>query len=99
MTRIELAPEVFDDFDRFFAHMAQFEIVDGPARIGAIIDALQILTHSPCIGRLLVGGKRELVIGHDARGYVALYRYFAAVDTVIVLAIRHRQESRYPRGG
>ena len=28
MTRIELAPEVLDDFDRFFDHIAQFDNVD-----------------------------------------------------------------------
>lgn len=99
MTRIELAPEVLDDFDRFLAHMTQFEVVDAPERIAEIIDAIQILAHSPRIGRLLTGGQRELVIGNDARGYVALYRYLAAVDTVFVLAIRHQRESGYPRGG
>ena len=51
MARIELAPEVFDDFDRFFEHLAQFEISDAPDRISGILEALQILTHSPLIGR------------------------------------------------
>ncbi|MDP1698845.1 MAG: type II toxin-antitoxin system RelE/ParE family toxin [Xanthomonadaceae bacterium] len=99
MTRIELAPEVLDDFDRFFEHLMQFEVTDAAARIGEIVDALQILAHSPCIGRLLAGGKRELVIGRDARGYVALYRYVSTVDTVVVLAIRNQRESGYPHGG
>ncbi len=51
MTRIELAPEVFDDFDRFFEHIAQFDPGAAPQRIGEILDAIQILTHSPLIGR------------------------------------------------
>ena len=93
MTRIELAPEVLDDFDRFFDHLAQFEVEDARERIGEIIQAVQILAHSPLIGRPVKGGKRELVIGQDSRGYVALYRYVADIDAVFVLAIRSQRES------
>jgi toxin ParE1/3/4 len=97
MARVELAPEVFDDFDRFFDHMARFEVEDTPARIGEIVQAIQILTHSPLIGRPVKGGKRELVIGQDSRGYVALYRFVARIDTVFVLSIRSQRESGYKR--
>ena len=97
MARIELAPEVFDDFDRFFDHMARFEIGDAPERIGEIVQAVQILATSPLIGRPVKGGKRELVIGRASRGYVALYRYVADIDTVFVLAIRSQRESGYKR--
>ena len=41
-------------------------------------------------------GKRELVIGRRAHGYVALYRYVSEVDTVFVLAIRSQREAGYP---
>ena len=41
------------------------------------------------------GDLRELVIGRRARGYVALYRYVPAVDTVFVLAIRGQKEAGY----
>lgn len=95
MARVELAAEVLDDFDRFLEHMARFKVTDAPARIGEIVDALQILTHSPLIGRPLKGGKRELVIGRGSRGYVALYRFVASIDTVFVLAIRSQSESGY----
>ena len=40
MTRIELAPEVFDDFDRFFDHIAQYDPGSAPEHIGAIVDAI-----------------------------------------------------------
>jgi toxin ParE1/3/4 len=95
MPRIELAPEVFDDFDRFFDHMARFGAENAPARIDEIIQALQILTHSPLIGRKVQDGKRELVVGQAARGYVVLYRFVEAMDTVFVLAIRSQRESGY----
>ena len=97
MTRIELAPEVFDDFDRFFEHIARHDPGAAPERIAAIIEALQILTHSPQIGRPVQDGMRELVIGRAARGYVALYHYVAAMDTVFVLAIRAQREAGYQR--
>lgn len=97
MARIELAPEVFDDFDRFFDHMARFEVEDAAGRIGEIIQAVQILAHSPLIGRKVKGGKRELVIGQDSRGYVVLYRFVTDIDTVFVLAVRSQRESGYKR--
>ena len=56
-----------------------------------------LLTHSPLIGRPVRGGKRELVIGKDSRGYVALYRFLARIDTVFVLAIRSQREAGYRR--
>jgi toxin ParE1/3/4 len=95
MARIELAPEVLDDFDRFLEHMAQYDTVDTATRIEEIIEAIQILAHSPQIGRPVRDGKRELVIGKGARGYVALYRYLAEVDTVFVLALRAQCESGF----
>ena len=95
MARIELAPEVFDDFDRFLDHMARFEVGNMPARIGELLQAIQILTHSPFIGRPVKGGKRELVIGRDSHGYIALYRFVARIDTVFILAIRSQREAGF----
>lgn len=97
MTRIELAPEVLEDFDRFFDHIAQYDPGSAPERINGIVDALQILSHSPQIGRPVQGGKRELVIGRATRGYVALYHYVAAIDTVFVLAVRSQREDGFKR--
>ena len=97
MARIEFAPEVFDDFDRFFDHLTQFDVIDAPERIDQIIQALQILSHSPLIGRRVKAGKRELVIGQDSHGYVALYRFVKLIDTVFVLAIRSQREDGFLR--
>lgn len=95
MARIELAPEVLDDFDRIFDHLSEFEVDHIPQRIGEIVDAVQILEHSPMIGRPVKGGKRELVIGRRSHGYVALYRFVSKIDTVFVLAVRSQRESGY----
>jgi len=95
MARVELAPEVLDDFERFLDHMAQFQIEDAPARIATIVQALDILVRNPMIGRKLRGGNRELVMGQGGRGYVALYRYVPVIDTVVVLAIRSQSEAGF----
>ena len=95
MTPIEMAPGVFADFDRFFDYIAQFDVGSAPERIGEIVEAVQVLATSPMIGRPVKGGKRELIIGRASRGYVALYRYVAPLDTVFVLAMRSQRESGY----
>ncbi len=95
MTRIEIAPKVFEDFDRFFDYIAQFDVGTAPERIGEIIAAVQILETSPLMGRPVKGGMRELMIGRASRGYIALYRYVAPIDTVFVLAMRSQRESGY----
>ena len=97
MARIELAPEVLDDFDRFIEHLATYGIEDTSARIAQIMSAIDVLAHSPHIGRKAKGGKRELVIGRESRGYVALYRYVEELDTVFVLALRAQREAGYKR--
>lgn len=98
MSRIETAPEVLDDFDRFLDHIAQFDVGSAPQRIAEIVDAVQILACNPLMGRPVRDGKRELVIGRGSRGYVALYRYVARIDTVFLLAVRSQRESDYKRG-
>jgi toxin ParE1/3/4 len=97
MARIELATKVLQDFERFIDHLLRTGAADAPERIEEIIQALDILTHSPLIGRPVKNGNRELVVGRDARGYVALYRFAEVIDTVFVLAIRSQREAGYRR--
>lgn len=97
MARIELAPNVADDFDRILEHLLEHEVADARARIEDIMRAIDVLERNPLIGRAVRFGLRELVIGRRARGYVALYRYVAALDTVFVLAIRGQKEAGYGR--
>ena len=77
--------------------MAKFEVEDAPERIGEIVQAIQLLAHSPLIGRQIKAGKRELVIGQGSRGCVALYRFVPDIDTVFMLAVRRQRESGYKR--
>jgi toxin ParE1/3/4 len=97
MARIEAAPEVFDDFDRFFEHLTQVEVEDLPGRLAEILQAVEVLTSSPLIGRSVEGGKRELVIGRGSHGYIALHRYVTEADAVFLLAVRSQREAGYGR--
>lgn len=82
---------------RIVAHLEQHEVENISGRIREIIDALNVLESNPLIGCPAIGHKRELVIGRDSRGYVALYRYIEALDTVFVLALRSQREAGYAR--
>ena len=95
MSRIELAPEVGDDFDRILDHLDLYQVENPVLRIREIIEAINVLEHNPLIGRPANNDKRELVIGRRAHGYVALYRYVVELDTVFVLAVRSQREAGY----
>jgi plasmid stabilization system protein ParE len=97
MSRVEMAPEITDDFDRILGHLAQHDSKSAPARIREIIQAFDVLETNPLIGRPALGDRRELVIGRRARGYVALYRYVPEIDTVFMLAVRSQREAGYQR--
>ena len=95
MSRVELAPEAGDDLDRILDHLFEHQATDAPSRIEDIMRAIDVLERSPLIGRPVRADLRELVIGRGARGYVALYRYVAELDTVFVLAIRGQKEAGF----
>jgi plasmid stabilization system protein ParE len=95
MTRIELAPEVGDDFDRILNHLVQYQVENPLLRIREIIEAINILENNPMIGRPAKNNKRELIIGRRSHGYVALYHYIFEIDTVLVLAIKNQKEVGY----
>ncbi len=97
MPCIELAPELGEDFDRILDHLDQYQVENSVARIHEIVEAIGVLETNPLIGRPAENGKRELVIGLKAHGYVALYRYVSEIDTVFVLAIRAQREAGFVR--
>ena len=97
MSRVELAPEVRDDLERILDHLLQNHAAEASFRILEIVQAINVLGTSPLIGRPAAGEKRELVIGRRSNGYVALYRYVVAMDTVFVLALRGQREAGYRR--
>ncbi len=97
MARVELAPEVADDFDRILDHLLSHEVEDAASRVHDITAAIAVLERNPLIGRPARKERRELIIGRGTRGYVALYRYVPEIDTVFVLAVRSQREAGYAR--
>jgi len=95
MSRVEIAPEVGDDFDRILHHLEMHDVTNATARIREIIAALDVLAINPQIGRPTAGDKRELIIGRGSRGYIALYRYVSEIDTGFVLAVCSQREAGY----
>ena len=93
MARIELAVDAVEDFERILEHLKANDVADPTPRVEEIIAAIEVLTHSPLIGRPASGQLRELVIGRRSRGYVALYRHVAESDIVFILAIRAQREA------
>lgn len=97
MTQIILLPGLIEDFERIRSHLQQHESAAAENRIVGIIKALDGLTDNPLLGRGRENGMRELVIGRDTRGYIALYRFVEKMDTVVVLAVRAQREAGYAR--
>lgn len=97
VTRIRLGAGVMEDLDRIAAWLRHHEVEDAETRADEIVSALDVLAGNPLIGRPVQQDRRELVMGRGSRGYVALYRYAAIADTVVVLAIRAQREAGYAR--
>ena len=93
MTRLVFAPGALVDIER----LSEFLLEDDPSaaeRTGDILaSGLQILKTHPLVGRRAEYGHRELVISRGRSGYVALYKFDAVNDTVVVMAIRHQRET------
>ena len=59
MTRIELAPEIAEDFDRILAHLDRYEVPDTGSRVDEILQGMSALQHNPLIGRPFRAGMTE----------------------------------------
>ncbi len=81
------------------ARLTDFLIEAAPepveSAVEAIIEAFGALHRHPLLGRRVEGEKRELVISRGATGYLALYSFDPAGDTVRILCIRHQREIGY----
>jgi plasmid stabilization system protein ParE len=95
MPRVFLSSAAFDDLLR----LEEFLVESNDPLVGElldfILDALQVLTHQPGIGRPVGSGLRELIISRRRSGYLARYEFDEANDLVRVARIRHQRESGY----
>ena len=97
MTRWVLAPDAALDLIRLTDFLIQQSPDEGYSTIDIVLNALEILSRHPKIGRPVRLGLRELVISRGASGYLALYQYDEAQDLALVLRVRHQRESGYPQ--
>lgn len=85
------------DLSRLHPFLVGKDITAAQRAMLAIREALKPLNHAPMIGRPVEESKdpRELVIDFGASGYLALYRFEPAIDSVTILAIKHQREDDY----
>jgi toxin ParE1/3/4 len=95
VARVEVAQDVAGDLDRIVDHLTQNDASRIDDRVAGLIDAIEVLTHSPLMGRPVRHDLRELVVGRGAEGYLILYKYVPEIDTAFVLAIRSQREAGY----
>jgi toxin ParE1/3/4 len=65
------------------------------ATITNVREAVQLLARDPLIGRLVDTYRRELIISKGRTDCVALYRWFDATETAVVLPVRYQREAGY----
>ena len=95
MARVTYAPRAVRDLERLQDFLAAHDPNVALAAARAIADAVAVLERHPLIGRPAEAGTRELVIARGRTGYIALYDWLEAIDTVVVLALRHQREAGY----
>jgi len=85
--------EAAGDLDRIVDHLTQHDASRIGERVTGLIDAIEVLTHSPLMGRPVSQDLRELIVGDAAEGYVILYKYHSEIDTAFVLAVGSQREA------
>ena len=96
MARVIYSAAALDDLERIVAFLLEKSSAQSAAlALAQVRKAIDILASHPRIGRRVRAQLRELVISHGASGYLALYRFDAALDVVAVLRIRHQREAGY----
>lgn len=98
MSAVFLSPAAFQDLLRLEAFLHESEDPLAGELLDFVLDALQVLTHQPGIGRPVEGGLRELIIARRRSGYLARYAWDDALDRVMVARIRHQREAGYQDG-
>lgn len=95
MAAVDYAPRALADLERLVDFLMENDPAGAAATFALIESAVSVLVQHPLIGRPVEAGLRELVISRGRTGYLALYRYNASRDRVLVLAIRHQREAGY----
>ena len=95
MARTTYAPGAVLDLERLRNFLAEHDPEAALAAAEVIVEAVSVLERHPLIGRPAEAGMRELVISRGRTGYVALYDWLEAINTVVILALRPQREAGY----
>ena len=95
MPRLLFAPKALADIERLSDFLLAQSARQARETAPLIDSGLSALRMHPLIGRPVEHGLRELLISRGRSGYVALYRYHPAADTVLVLRVRHQREAGF----
>ena len=95
MAKFEYSQDALADIERLVNFLIEADLEEALETFGIIDDGVRLLTRHPEIGRLVGGGKRELVISRGRTGYVAIYEFDKWINTVVVLAIKHQREDLF----
>lgn len=95
MATLSYSGRAFSDLERLTDFLLEASPSEALETIGLIEEAVALLARHPLIGRPVEHGMRELVISRGRTGYLALYSFEEAQDTVLVLAIRHEREAGF----
>ena len=97
MPHVRLSARALFDLSRQHTFLASKDTNAANRAMLAIRESLTPLTFAPLIGRPVEDSDdlRELVIDFGASGYLALFRFESALDTVTILPIKHQREDDY----
>lgn len=95
MARIEVSTRAFRDLVRLFDFVAEADLKRALAHLSSARAAFEVLADHPLLGGVAEDGRRELVLSRGQYGYIAKYRWLAAEDVVLMLAVRHQREAGY----
>jgi plasmid stabilization system protein ParE len=95
VTRVTYASGAMRDLDQLRDFLAAHDPEAVLAAAKGIVDAISMLERHPLIGRPVEMGVREFVISRGRTGGVALYDFLDAIDTVVILAVRHQREADF----
>lgn len=97
MARLSYSEQALADIEALTAFLAESDALAAIETFDLIDEAISLLSRHPFIGRPVEHALRELVISRGTTGYLALYSFEEAQDTILILRIRHQREAGYGR--
>jgi len=95
MATVEITERALADLERLFDFIATENPQRAQEQILSVRKAFELLADHPLLGRAAEEGRRELILSRGRYGYIAKYRWLAAEDVVLILAVRHQLEAGY----